>query len=254
MRSIVFFSLFFVAHVNASGAPFPLEIKGLTTGVTPAEFIAKVKSINNGCEIHEDIKKYNLIPGSVAEIRLWGSGCKFSATAKFGMVDQKSFFVSLNEGIPVEKNVITQDVASSLLEKYGDKYTYSFQQSKQNGPTQFKWFLPPGGGEVVPYAEYNSRGLNNCGMMGYYFIEQQLNDPRFRPDSKKFKNCVSFVEASIGTGSGRQSGFSSGYGVAITDVDILRKFWENDRKVIQEYDDRVRERADKASKENAPKI
>jgi len=248
MRSIVFVLFLMVTSVNATGAPLPMEIKGLMPGITPDEFVAKVKSIYKGCKSEEEVKRYKTMPDSIESIEVKSLGeCNFYAKARFGMVDRKAFEVYLDDFLPKEKNVLVQDVVKSLKDKYGNESTRIFDEY---GISKVLWATLPNGG-VMSDEEFKSKG-SDCLKVSVSYVPD-YNSSYINPLLPDFKNCVSFVLAGVYPRRDNDA-FSAGYGVFIVDANLVRKFWENDIKVIREYQEKEKTSIEKASKANAPKI
>ncbi len=239
MRSIIFVSFLMVSNAYAAGESVQVDIKGLSSGMTPADFVTKVKSIYKDCKIEQNIEKYKTMTDSVSRIRLVSAGCVFEADASFGMVDQKSFMVELSESFPGDKILLPQDVSKSLKDKYGVPSGGFLGQVYE----RLEWLYLPGNGMVISNKEYESKKMSDCSYSGLSdYVDMSLDKPGIFS-----KDCSPYVNAMINT----NGSYVRSYTVKIADVSFAKKLWENDVKVFRERRENENKSIEKALKANS---
>jgi len=249
MKYVLCAAFLFSMNASAADSP-PFEIKGLTTGMSPSGFIAKFKEVAKECKNEPVTSEYTILPGAVANIRFESSrDCMYSASAEFGMVDQKAISVDFVERFPEGKKVLAQHVAGSLTEKYGNNYTTSFDFSDSS--ESLEWFLRPVGG-VYSLQEFNSSSLHECN--GFHVaLRGGIRGMRFggKPvESSKIDSCFKHLKAVVLS----NGGFSYGYKVGLNDYALSRISWGNDKKMIESHSEKEKDSIEKSSKSSAPKI
>lgn len=252
MKYVFFAALLFSMGACAADAP-PFEIKGLTTGMSPSEFLTKFNEIAKECKNEPRVSEYTILPGAVAKIFAGGGalGCRFSAYAEFGMVDQKAISVEFSENFPDGKKVLVQHVAASLTEKYGDNYSTSFTVSSKLGKTDFEWFMKPVGGVYSPQ-EFNSSSLRECNGV-HVAVRGGQTRIRFGKklvESSEIDTCFKHLRARVSY----SDEFSDGYKVELNDYALSRNSWGNDKKMIESHSEKEKDSIEKSSKSSAPKI
>lgn len=258
MKYVLCAAFLFSMNASAADSP-PFEIKGLTTGMSPSGFIAKFKEVAKECKNEPVTSEYTMLPGAVAKVIFEpGMACRYSASAEFGMVDQKSTSVRFSERFSKDRNVLTKDVAMSLTEKYGDNYTKSFTHLNELGKSKFDWFLKPAGG-VYSFQEFNSSGLDKCDDISILSLHSRGGligmGRRSKPvESSKTDACFKQLTAEVSINFQSKQGFADGYSVELSDFALSRDSWGNDKKLINAHVEKEKESIENSSKSNAPKI